>query len=178
MEVIDILSPETANLPNFTVNTAVNFVNVVGIAGPGAVLHSCNGSFSSFARGDNFTILSCGIFIPERFTIYDYPPDALDYSAPIVSLSATLGGGVVPVLTFGNNGELKLPFMNYEFSIGVFTDVEKNGLVDPTFKLVTFFPLIANSLSISMVDVPAALNGIKFNVVPFFKVLHNFPLTV
>lgn len=179
MEVIDILTPDNDVLPSFTVNTAVNFVNVTGIAGPGAILRACNLANSKFTRGDNFTILSCGIFIPERFSIWDYPDaGGTKYSAPIIQLFGTVGGGATPVLPFGNNGEIKLPFPNYEFSIGVFVDVEELGLTDPTFQLGTYFPVNLNTMQISMIDVPAAMNGLTFKIVPFFKVLHNFQLSV
>lgn len=177
MEIIDILTPDNDLLPSFVVNTAVTNVNVTGIAGPGAILRACNLANSKFTRGDNFTILSAGIFIPERFTVWNYPDaGGTKYSAPIIQLYGTVGGGATPIFPFGNNGELKIPFMNYEFSLGVHVDTEEAGLTDATFQLGTYFPVNVNTLQISMVDVPAAMNGLTFKIVPFFKVLHNFQL--
>jgi hypothetical protein len=177
MEIIDILTPDNDLLPSFTVNIAANFVNVTGIVAPGAKLRSANGIFSRFQRGDNFTILSVGIFIPERFTIWDYPDaSGIKRSAPLLQLNGTLGGGLTPIFTFGNIGDMKIPFQNYEFSIGVFNDTEALGLIDASFELSIMYPLIANTLSISMIDVPAIMNGLTFKIVPFFKIVHNFPL--
>ena len=177
-EIIDLLTPDNDVLPNFTVNTGVNSVMVTGIGGTGAKLKACNGAFSKFQRGDCFTILSVGIFIPERFVIWDYPDAAATkYSSPIFALWGTVGAGSTPIMSFGNNGEFKIPFPNYEFSIGVFNDPEAAGLTDPTFELVAWFPTNVNTMEISMIDVPAALHGLTFNIVPFVKVLHNFALT-
>lgn len=181
MELIDILSPDNDLLPSFVVNTAVNFVNVTGIAAPGATLRPANGAWSRFKRGDNFTVLSFGIFIPERFSVWDYPDaSGLKRSAPIFELYGTCDAGATlkPILPFGNNGKIKIPFQNYEFSIGVFCDVESLGLnTAAIYELMILYPSIVNTLSISMVDVPAAMNGLTFKIVPFIKVLHNFSLS-
>lgn len=177
-EIIDVLTPDNDNLPQFTVNNAVNYVNLSAIGGLGSQLSACNGAFKKFVRGDNFIILSVGYFIPEAFRIFEYLDAGLTkYSAPIISLFASAGGAVIPITQFGNNGELKLPFPNYEMSIGVFIDTEKSGLTDPTFILSVYFPLVVNTVRISMVGVPVALNGLTFKVTPFIKVLHNFPIT-
>lgn len=177
MEIIDILTPDNDALPSFVVNTAATSVNVTGIVAPGAKLRSANGVFSRFQRGDNFTILSVGVFVPERFMIWGYPDaSGVKRSAPLMQLNGTLGGGLTPIFTFGNVGDMKIPFQNYEFSIGVFNDAEQLGLTDASFELSMLYPVIANTLSISMIDVPAAMNGLTFKIVPFIKVVHNFPL--
>jgi len=177
MEIIDILTPDNDKLPTFQVNTAVTNVLVTGIAAPGAKLTSANGVFSRFQRGDNFTILSVGVFVPERFCIWDYPDvSGIKRSSPLMQLNGTLGGGLTPIFTFGNIGDMKIPFQNYEFSIGVFNDTERLGLIDASFELSMLYPVVANTLSISMVDVPAVMNGLIFRIVPFIKVIHNFPL--
>jgi len=182
MEIIDILTPDNDLLPSFTVNIAANFVNVTGIVAPGAKLRSANGIFSRFQRGDNFTILSVGIFIPERFTIWDYPDaSGIKRSAPLLQLNGTLGGGLTPIFTFGNIGDMKIPFQNYEFSIGAFVDVEDLAVQSVTYQLECTFPFAngePDNLKISMIDVPAALNTKVFRIVPFVKVLHTEYLTV
>lgn len=181
MELIDILTPDNDLLPSFVVNTAVTNVNVTGIAAPGAKLRPSNGVWSRFKRGDNFTVLSFGIFIPERFTVWDYPDTSgVKRSAPVLELYGTCDGGatLLPIIPFGNNGKIKIPFQNYEFSIGTFCDVESIGLnTGAIFELMILYPSIVNTLSISMVDVPAAMNGLTFKIVPFLKVLHNFTLS-
>ncbi len=176
MEIIDILSPNFDDCPNFTVNNAVNFVQVINIIE--MEFKACNLAASKFRRGDNFTILSCGFHIPERFVVYSYnDTGATNFSAPILQLSGTVGGGAIPLLPFGNNGQLKLPLPNYEISLGCTIETESQGLIDPLgFSIKGYFPTIIDSLQISMVDVPAVLNGIKFSIVPFIKVLHNFQL--
>lgn len=176
MEIIDILTPDYDDCPNFTVNNAVDFVQVVNIIE--FEFKACNLAASKFLRGDNFTVLSSGYFIPERFVLYSTQEvGGTNFSAPILQLYGTVGGGSIPLLPFGNNGQLKLPLPNYEISLGCTIDAEANGLIDPLgFILRGYFPTIIDSLQVSMIDVPLALNGKKFNIVPFIKILHNFQL--
>lgn len=178
MEIIDILTPDNDNLPYFTVNTAVKYVNVASITGFGSPMSCGNAAYKKFTRGDNFIILSAGYFIPERFTIFEYT-DVLTtkYSAPIMGLLAKVGGLYLPVNTFGNGGYLKIPFPNYEFSLGTFVDTELNNFTTSTFELSLYFTMPSDMLSISMIDVPAALNGEVIKITPFIKILHNLQLT-
>lgn len=180
-ERIDILMPNVDAAPTFTVNNAVNSVDLVpNPAGTQTMYAGAN--VSKFQRGDSFIVLSCGYFMPEGFRIYGYEEAGmLKWPVPLLLLSARpAGGGIdIAINSFGNNGQIRIPFPNYEVSIGTFCDPEENSLTGATFELKEAFPVVSgiDSVQVSMINVPAALNGIVFKVIPWFKILHNFPMT-
>lgn len=181
-EIIDVLTPEVDQCPTFTVDTTGPLsVDVIPNPAGTQVMYAGTGQ-SKFVRGDSFIVLSCGYFVPEGFRIYGYEAaGTMKLPFPLLLLSArTAGAGIDnPILSFGNLGLLRMPFPNYELSIGTFCDPEANNLTGATFQLKEAFPYPSgiDSLQVSMVNVPAALNGIVFRLVPWFKVLHNFALT-
>lgn len=175
-EVIETLSPMFGKLPYFVVNTAVNSVQVIPEPTNPALMMSGNSKYR-FRRGDCFTILSVGYFIPEQFVIYSMDETINFNSMPIIKLYSADGMGYVNLTQFGTDGEFKLPLPNAEISVGVFVDPEIAGLSTATFNLYSSFPYLVNSLQISMINVPAALNGVTVKITPFIKVLHNFQLT-
>lgn len=175
MEIIDILTPQISDCPSFVVNNAVDNVSV-SIGAGYKTMFACD-NLQYFVRGDNFTILSIGYFIPERFMVYGYEnaDPAMVNSTPQIALLSIGNLGLGVPLRIGQNGKVNLPFPNYEFSIGQFIDTEIMGATDPLFKITCKFPYDGDTdkLLISMVDVPASLNGKTFNIVPFIKVMHN-----
>lgn len=181
-EIIDILMPNVDAAPTFTVNIAVNSVDLVPNPAGTQVMYA-GANVSKFVRGDSFIVLSAGYFVPEGFRIYGYEEAGLlKWPVPILLLSGRpAGGGIdITINSFGNNGQLRMPFPNYEISIGTFCDPEQNNLSPgATFELKEAFPVVSgiDSVQVSMINVPAALNGIVFKVIPWIKVLHNFPLT-
>ena len=180
-EIIDILSCQVNAAPTFTVNNAVNSVDLTPNPA-GAQKMYVGGNLSKFARGDNFIIHSFGYFIPEGFRFYSYEDGGVThYPFPLLVIAALKSGGgpSIPVSSFGNLGAMRVPFPNYEFACGTFTDAERLGLTDATFELQESFPYPTGSdtVQISMINVPAALNGIIFPVIPWIKVLHNVALS-
>lgn len=180
-EKIDILTPKYTDCSFFTVNNAVNSVDL-NLVDPGPLPLYAGNNKSKFQRGDCFVVISAGYFIPEGFRIYGYESAGADlWSVPMIQLTAlkSTGGPQIAIMNFGNLGLMRLPFPNYEFSIGTFTDTEEQNINSPTFELTTIFPywIAPDQPQISMINVPVALNGIVFRIVPFFKVLHNFDLT-
>jgi len=180
-EKIDILTPKLNECAYFTVNNAVNSVDLNWpINGP--VILYAGENKSVFLRGDCFVVISAGYFVPEGFRIFGYEAVGADlYPVPLIQLTAlrSTGGAQIAIQNFGNDGRMRLPFPNYEFSIGTFTDTEEQGITSPTFQLTETFPywVAPDQPQVSMINVPAALNGVVFKVVPFFKILHNFTLT-
>lgn len=181
-EVIDILTPATDQLPTFTVDTTGPLsVDLIPNPAGTQVLYSGNG-LSKFVRGDSFIVLSCGYLIPEGFRFYGYEEvGIIKTPVPMLLLTARpQGGGIdIPITSFGNLGIMRIPFPNYELSIGTFTDPEANNLTGATFELKEAFPYPTgiDYMQVSMINAPAVLNGEVFKVVPWFKILHNFPLT-
>lgn len=182
-EIIDILTPNEPDCPEFTVNVAVASVPIAQpVPGSAVTLYAGQGA-SKFVRGDNFSLLSCGYFIPERFVLHNYGTAGTSSdSTPIIKLWGLPQGAGIPIslFTVGLNGSIRLPFPNYEFSFGVFTDAEENNFDQPTFQLQVTFPLVQglDSPEVSMIDVPAALDTEVIKVIPFVKVLHNTALSV
>ncbi len=182
-ERIDILTPDTTDCPAVVINTAVNMVAVPDMAAA-VVMKSSDEFFYCFRRGDNIEILSFGFFIPERFIMYESLSGGLgnESPAPILALYAFTDppppavGVQIPLNQFGFLGCMKTVFPNYEMAMGTFIDVETE--IGEKFWIECNFPFNngVNNPQLSMVGVPAALNGLTFHLVPFIKVAHNFPL--
>lgn len=182
-ELIDILTPNTSDCPAVVVNTAVNAV-VIPDAGVSVAMRSSDEFFFYFRSGDNIELLSFGYFIPERFIMYNpvFGGLGIENPCPSIALYAFTdppppGVGVqIPFNQFGFNGTIKMPFPNYEMAMGVFVDT--SVAVAEKFRIECAFPFNSglNTSQLSMVGVPAALNGVTIHIVPFIKVLHNFPL--
>lgn len=188
-EQIDVLSAPFQMGAQFTVNIAVASVDLVpcvpGVpqiltAGGGTIL----GGGYEFRNGDNFEILSAGYHIPENFVMAQYDTaGAGEFMLPIMFLQADPVGAApaIPVQQFGNNGTLRMPFEEYEISLGSFVDIEALGVTGTGggFSLQMLFPYTVglDNPRVSMINVPPALDGEIIQVTPFIKVRHNFPLT-
>lgn len=170
-ERIDVLTPWLAQCPQFTVDTTgplfVAVAPTVGIV----TMYSDDAILNVFRRGDNLTVLSMGYFVPDNFLTYEYVGLA---TMPAMRLYAhrITHADDIPLTQFGADGVIRAPFPNYEMAMGV--SIEAEDFLGDSFRLAVDFNLPGR---ISMVNVPAALNGEVYHVVPFLKVLHNFPLT-
>lgn len=178
MEHIEILTPDIADCPAFVANNAVNAVQIPTTLVP-VNMRSGISAQMTFAQGDNFNLLSAGYFIPERFCLYEATAGGgAESPVPLMRIMAyqTVTAASVPLVQFGNNGVVRVPFPNYEHSMGVFVDAYQTIL--EAFVLQVVFPLTsgADAWWVSMVNVPVALNGVTFHIVPFVKVLHNYDL--
>lgn len=183
-ELIDMLTPKLDHCPWFQVNTGALSVNLNEATAGTAEPYFASNTTSKFVRGDSFIILSVGFFVPNGFSLYGYLGAGFDQiPCPIMWMTGKNVGvvGHYSILNFGNDGQFKIPFPNYEFSCGVFVNPEENSLnLAPNFQLEAMFPVgfLLDQPQISMINVPASLNGQRFTVIPFIKVLHNFALTV
>ncbi len=182
MQLIEIMQPRISDCPKFTVNNAVNFVPVTNMATEKVFWSGA--SRSTFATGDNLIILSAGYFIPENFALWNME-NLNGVEEPTVQLRLRLkesGGVYWDINGFGSGGVLPLPFPNYEISLGGFVDTVNLGLSDPTFTLTGYMNYDSTTatpdrMQISMINVPAALNGVVFYIIPFVKVMHTLLLT-
>lgn len=178
MELIDILTPKLTDCPSFIVNNAVNSVTVTSMAIE-KEMYSGDGR-RRFTNADAMIVLSVGYFIPERFVLWNYENVAGEQlTNPHIELRLKENTGVFwDVFGFGSGGVMPIPFPNYEFSIGGFINPKDLGLTGTTFEVFCKFGAdSADRMQISMVDVPAALNGQTFYIVPFIKVLHSLQLS-
>jgi hypothetical protein len=184
-ELIDILTPDTSDCPAVVVNTAVNSVAI-----PDSIaavpMKSADEFFYCFRSGDNIELLSYGYFIPERFIMYEPVSGGAGIENPSLTIALYAftdplppGVGVqIPLNQFGFLGNMKMPFQNYEMAMGIFVDAAQ--AIGEKFWIETNFPWNSgvNPKRLSMVGVPAALNGVTIHIVPFIKVMHNFPLEI
>lgn len=183
-ELIDMLTPKIDRCPYFQVNNAVLSVDLNEASVGDVEIYYASENTSKFQRGDSFIVLSVGYFVPAGFLLFEYESaGAIKIPCPIMWMTGLNVGliGHHSILNFGNDGKFKLPFPNYEFSCGIFVNPEENSLnLSTHFQLECEFPLWYNpdKPQVSMINVPAALNGHVFHIIPFIKVLHNFPLTV
>jgi len=178
-------TPTGIGSASFTVDNTVNQVKLVIPAISGAIMFNANGK-KTFQAGDSFTILSMGAMFPFSFSTafsYDNPtyPNPLNpqnhFQFPIILLTATNSVGANVVLPGLENGEIGLPFLNYELSIGQFidsTEIENAGKPDSFYISATFNRTI---VFVSMIGVPNSLNGLVLTVPIFIKIQHNFPLS-
>lgn len=126
-----------------------------------------------FAPGDNFEILSIGIALPLQFQLYDTEINSISAQFIPSILLQVFNGATVPLPGL-NNGQISIPFANYEYSIGQFINVQTLGM-NPFWLLGKFNSLVTSTVNMS--NVPNSLNGQTFSANIFIKIQHNFPLT-
>lgn len=173
-EIIDTIIATKAETPYFTVNLAAANKRV-SIANPGNPCFMMNSSLKYyFQPGDNLLLLNVGYYIPECFntTHFIVPTDPV---FPFVHFqvfnAAGFSMGVLPGL--GDLGGIILPFENYEGAYNIYSDV--NSLYNAgKYKLSCI--MFTNATAISMINVPADLDGKTFFIYPFVKVLHSLPM--
>lgn len=183
-EIIEIMTTAVDRGAQFTVNIAVPSVPLIQVPAAIPILFSASG-ISTFVQGDNFIVLSGGYFIPESFSLANYDSPSVPANNMAVPQMWLTAYGLTTTLqhsigAFGYNGRIRIPFPNYEFSIGTFVNVINNvSPINENFQLQLDFPSYpgAEQANISMQNVPAGLDGQVIYVTPFLKVLHNLPLT-
>lgn len=179
---IDVFTPKITDCPSFTVNVAVTSVNLTNpVAGSYYDLlcsvDSTINEYKYFEHGECFNILSAGLIMPDSFVLTNYSHAVGTIPVPLMGLRGTTrsGGFDTDITPFGNSGHIRVPFENYEISLGVFVDSAKL-LLDEDFKLsvrVPFTSGIADYPQVSMLNVPAAVDGEIYYVIPFVKIEHN-----
>jgi hypothetical protein len=177
-EIIDIITPKLSDCYRFTASNLADYVVTTLVLNP--KLYNSVGNYK-FKAGDSFRLLSCGVTFPESFTLWKDP--ALIDKALIqlkLVIKGLVGGNVFYNPNF-SSGEIYLPSENFELVTDSFmntkdaydTVVPTTTLNDEAYELYGEF---ANLLNISMMGLPAAMDGKTFRIVPFFKLKHSFPM--
>ena len=170
---IDVLQPTLADCPTFTVNTAVDSVNLSAGLNDYKILKIYTIALQDvgvFQAGDNFNILSCGIIVQGDFQLtYLSGVNAYTPVMSIISSNAGAGGGT-SIIGFGTNGVLKIPNLNYEVATGNYINIVSQRTGKFNLKVSMEY------VSINMIGLPAAFNGKIFKVIPFIKIQHNLAL--
>lgn len=174
-EIIDILNLKITESPNFVVNTAINSVSLNNCGTQFIFRNASNKRW--FHQGDNIIILSVGFYLPESFVMAQRPAAGLNRALFEFTLGSddTSLANYRPADAFGGSGNIFIPFPNYEMSIGTYIDAELYLQADD-YVLIGTFGNNANPIEISMINVPAALNGDTIYLTPWIKVLHNKPM--
>jgi hypothetical protein len=188
-EIIDVLTLLPAHSPSFTVNTAVLSVDLkIPIHVPAYDYHLVSGGGKKrFTAGDNFTVLSAGYVLPESFGMAKAPVNTHQAAPALaIGIQAYTGGSIYFLPNFQVDG-VQLPLENYEIPLNIFVDVMNisDGVGGYPFRTTKFnLPTYLLGLDaqnnlypqVSMVGVPAILNGTVQNAILFVKILHNYAL--
>jgi hypothetical protein len=186
-ELIDVMTLLPDHSPYFTVDTSgplsVDILRPTHIPAYDYLLRNAGGK-KTFAKGDDFTVLSAGFIFPESFGLAKAPSNQIQNNPSIVIAAKDIpGGGTYFIPNFGTNG-IQIPIENYEFPINIFVDMNKLAaplFLNYNFNLFAAFSgldeLHAIFPKVSMVGVPVVLNGTVQHLTVFVKVTHNFPLT-
>lgn len=170
-----ILIPKLTESPSFVVNLAA-VGGVVSVTQPGNVTFDYyNTAGNKLLRaGDSFTVLSYGVILPENFQFHS------GVSAQSKNgLCFYIGSSVGPLLEFGDSdGYVFCPVENYEIACNTFISAVDNGLTGASFSLKgDIGPAFGQTPKISMVGVPAALDGTTQYIRPFVKIAHTKNMT-
>lgn len=180
-QIIDTLSIPLADCAKFTVNNAL--LSVPSVPAVGANHRGQNPALNNvFRAGDSLTVLSGGICLKEAFNFYDDPLLITDaFPALIIIPVGKTSGDPYNNPNF-SNGEQYVPMENYEMAFSCFMDcLQTYDTIVPTKFLDSedFYLTIDHSaVNISMIGVPAAMNGLTFYIKPFLKIEHNYPLSI
>jgi hypothetical protein len=154
---------------NFTVNTAVNDVGINIIPAVSGQLKDVSGRTWLHAK-DNISVLSIGFSLPYNFGLSEKMT-----AMWILYYDSTGAFGVLD--TFGDNtGMLWIPSENYELSVGAYVPwpsaaIGSIRLVALIGDTTGFMP--ARQCRISMIGVPAALNGTTQYLTSWIKLSQN-----
>lgn len=171
MSIIDTLTHWKTEGFSFTVNTAVNFVNIVSNGGSGIL--GITEIIRNFDWKDNVNLLSLGVFLPLGFEFW---PNEDGGNIPIphyVNLAwrRASDGAIENFIP----GVYNLPRENYELSLGAF--LKPTDTFGSKFQLVGNLPISGAVIQrVSMINTPAALNGKHFGVGFLAKVEHTLPM--
>lgn len=179
-EYIDILCHQAKNKPSFTVDTTGPLSVPIAAAGDSTLYAGEKKDFQTF---DNFRILSAGLVLPENFCLAQVPggEGSLNTGLLINIAGYDIGNMQAFSLPFSGSGAITLPMENYELPLDLFVDMKKlSASCSGPFNLLASVTVIdlGTYPMVSMVGVPAALNGTVQTVTLFLKILHNLEMTL
>lgn len=166
-EIIDILTQAGDASFKFTVDTAVNYVDVVKTNDGEMSVCKTSGATKYFQWKDNPILLSMGCILPLGFEFWENADAIPDQFPPTVNIQ--FRGNPSGAIFFPTPRIYCLPWPNYEISLGQFHDL-------PTINEEFAIEMELSSSPaqrISMLNVPAALDEMTFYCPLFLKVMHT-----
>lgn len=181
--IIDLLTTQDKDNLKFTVDTnelSVPLVYPDPLPSEAGLLYDARQG-TLFRRLDHITLLSIGLLLPLNFQLYYYSDDGEPHfwnGLPRVVFYAreAISGNEEEISTF------VLPFSDYELSMNLFKEFYEH-VIEESFQLKALVLQAWNGdlnfsiPRVSMVNCPAALNGLTFSVPIFAKVMHNINIT-
>lgn len=185
-ERIDIMMPPVDCLPYFVVDTTGPLFKPVAYPAPVPVDYLTAGDYTCvFTKGDNFVLMSGGLVMPLsfqidrgqgvaqwpyiRFYMYAYGQT----TGNIYKLKEVSGAGATP--------SFYMPMENYDSPVDIFIDIQNQDPVGGQYLKNEDFTIgVSQALyftNVSMAGIPASLNATTQFILPYVKILHNFPLT-
>jgi hypothetical protein len=172
-EYLDVIVGKTDEGASFTVNNAVNYVDATRVTDK-VLISGGVGGLPYFQQGDSLLVQTIGIIMPIQFCLW--PPENAGEkqgAVPILLQGQYSGGTKFDFTVFGSSHFI-FPMENYEVAINGYFDA---SATTGKYKIIFDLPKSGSQkMRVSMVNVPAALNGLTFYIVPFIKVLHNLPM--
>lgn len=176
-EIIDTLTIPFDEAPTYVATTGADFVNFSYPAGDHYAINAVGNS--KFHAGDSLRIMSAGIRLPESFTWYQSLAAVNDPLIAIVPRGVTSGH----IFTNPNlaSGQQFIPLENFESVLDIFMGAKDTiDSVDPTKTLLNedyrIKLYIAAIFPVSMLGLPASLDGKNFYIGLFLKVQHYFKM--
>jgi len=169
--MIDILSQSSDQAAFFTVNNALPYVSLQKPLFPNSGRLETAEGLCFFTRLDNYTLLSLGIVLPLSFELYDTIINPL--IPPVIGLPEIAMYYSTPFNPPVAYQRIQIPFLNYEMNYG------KTYMIPDVFAFDFFIHGIispVHDLRISMLNIPAALNTLKFYCPVFVKIQHTIEL--
>lgn len=175
--MIDVLTPKIEDCPWFLVDNTLLQVPVnQGNVNPVAFKNGIGSSV--FAKGDTCQIVSTGLFLPFSFTFGEIPAGFPVWCTQLYFARDPAWGTPIgiPHMADNTNGQLLIPYPNYELFIDVPHQIIFNN-ADQRHEFQFQLQIVpGQNPQISMVNVPDSMNDITYHVIPWIKVLHNFPM--
>jgi hypothetical protein len=171
-EIVDILTTVFDHSPRFTVDIAETSVPVTLALNENLVSGSGKYLFKAI---DHIVLISAGIIMPENFVLTHEHPEGGTHKSVLGFNAVPYEGEPLYLQDIGFHGFVTIPMENYEFALNIFCNlsVYKAQINAAGYLSISVGASINN---VSMVNVPAALDGKVFPIVPFIKILHTIPL--
>jgi hypothetical protein len=179
MEIIEVLTPQYDKCPSFDVVSDGSVTSVpVALSAGSCFLGIFDDGFNTrFQERDNIRLLTMGIYLPEAFCFADTVRG--NTIPPLISMIFTvydyLGNyeGFLPnVGSAERQGTFQIVFPNYETGLDFYCDMASypGDLPNNEYQINCF---MSSCPDISMIGVPAALNGKTIKIIPFIKIFHT-----
>ena len=170
--MIDLIAQvDSSTMASFTVNVAVNSVALSVPVGDVGILYSSNEE-SWFQFLDHFTLISLGYRLPLGFEFLSVQDNLAQECLPSIEMRVKENGRPAAYLYPHN---IFMPFDNYELNFGHYYNIPIITVSAEAYQIV--FNFRQNwTYNVSMVNVPAALNGVTYYVPIFAKVEHTLDL--